>query len=480
MPRPLKLYDLITVNSIFTGLTTVSQTLTPLLIPLYVQSLVGENLQGTYYGIIRFGSLMAALLAQSVMGAVSDWSSFRFGKRRPFILIGSTVSILILYLIGYTSEFDGISGYWYLFTIMVILMITLNTAQAGAQGLIPDLVPVGDRGIFSGAKALLEIPIPLLIVALVTGNLIAEGKYMPAILIAILILLIGTIITLFTPEEIPEKTKNKFNWKLPIRLLLMTISFSLIIAVMGGLVRILEDYAVDMSLIWSVTALAGTGLASIILAIWMGVHISIKIGLGGEKNEHRPFTFWVINRFAFLAGITNIASFALFYIQSRLGFTGDEAARPASILIALVGVSILFLSIPSGWLSDRVGALRLVKFSGVFAAVGLFLFLISVNLPLIYISGMIVGLATGLFYSSNWSLGTQLVPRDKAARYLGISNLAGAGAGAVGAFIGGPIADFFTAHTPQYPGIGYIILFVIYGSLFLFSIWAAYHITDSK
>lgn len=64
------------------------------------------------------------------------------------------------------------------------------------------------------------------------------------------------------------------------------------------------------------------------------------------------------------------------------------------------------------------------------------------------------------------------MPQEEAARYLGISNLAGAGAGAVGAFIGGPIADFFTARLPQMPGLGYTLLFAIYGVLFLMSVVA--------
>jgi MFS family permease len=66
-------------------------------------------------------------------------------------------------------------------------------------------------------------------------------------------------------------------------------------------------------------------------------------------------------------------------------------------------------------------------------------------------------------------LGTSLVPRDEAGRYLGISNLAGAGAGAVGAYIGGPVADFFTRTTPDISGLGYVVLFAIYGLLFLLS-----------
>jgi len=62
------------------------------------------------------------------------------------------------------------------------------------------------------------------------------------------------------------------------------------------------------------------------------------------------------------------------------------------------------------------------------------------------------------------------VPKEEAGRYLGISNLAGAGAGAVGAYIGGPIADYFTVHVPDQPGLGYVLLFAIYGALFLLSV----------
>jgi hypothetical protein len=42
------------------------------------------------------------------------------------------------------------------------------------------------------------------------------------------------------------------------------------------------------------------------------------------------------------------------------------------------------------------------------------------------------------------------------------SNLAGAGAGAIGAYIGGPIAD----------SVGYGLLFSIYGALFLLAVAA--------
>jgi MFS family permease len=66
--------------------------------------------------------------------------------------------------------------------------------------------------------------------------------------------------------------------------------------------------------------------------------------------------------------------------------------------------------------------------------------------------------------ATNWALGTDLVPANDAGRYLGISNLAGAGAGIVGAGIGGPMADFFNAIQP---GMGYLVIFALYGILFL-------------
>ncbi|MBU1878730.1 MAG: PucC family protein, partial [Chloroflexi bacterium] len=82
----------------------------------------------------------------------------------------------------------------------------------------------------------------------------------------------------------------------------------------------------------------------------------------------------------------------------------------------------------------------------------------------VYVGGSILGIATGLFFTANWSLGTQLVPPAKAGLYLGVSNLAGAGAGVVGEGIGGPLIDFFNRSSP---GLGYLTVFAMYGVMFL-------------
>ena len=138
-------------------------------------------------------------------------------------------------------------------------------------------------------------------------------------------------------------------------------------------------------------------------------------------------------------------------------------------LVSIIGIFIILTALASGWVSDRIGRTRLVAISGIVAAVGNVLLLITIwlpNLTIIYIAGTIIGLATGLFVTANWALGTDLVPAGEAGRYLGISNLAGAGAGIIGAGIGGLVADYINHY---FMGLGYFAIFAAYAVLFILS-----------
>jgi MFS family permease len=93
------------------------------------------------------------------------------------------------------------------------------------------------------------------------------------------------------------------------------------------------------------------------------------------------------------------------------------------------------------------------------------------------VAGSIIGLATGLFMTANWALGTDLIPRGEAGHYLGISNLAGAGAGIVGSGIGGLVAD---AINHYYMGLGYFAIFAAYAVLFALSSVALLWVGESQ
>jgi MFS family permease len=212
------------------------------------------------------------------------------------------------------------------------------------------------------------------------------------------------------------------------------------------------------------------GVLGMVLAVVLGVWVSVRVSLGKHENvDKTSFTWWVVNRLAFLVGSTNLGSFALYFIQERFpDLQGAQAAGPTAMLVMFVGLAILVSSIPAGWLTDKFGRKTVCALSGVLAMVGTIIVVVSPGMTVLYMGGLLIGIAIGFFYSASWALGTGLVPKSEAGRYLGIQNLAGAGAGAIGAYIGGPIGD----------GVGFTVLISIFGFLFLISTLALFGIKD--
>lgn len=471
MTRPLRWYDIITVNIFYLGLTTLTQTFVPLVLPLLVQRFVGEAQQGTYFGRMRLWALMVALLAQALMGMLSDRTTARWGRRRPFILAGTLLDLVVLTAIGFIAQMSGMAGYRLLFVLYVLLQFFSNTAHSAQQGLIPDLVPEEKRGRYSGVKALFEVPIPVVLVSFTIARLIGAGNMWGGLLLLMAVMFITMALAMLVPEKPLTTAPPPLDWQPFLRLLLMTAFFTGVILLMGEVVAWAGRWLAGVESLPVLVAVMGlVGLAAMIVAVVVGVGGSAWLSIGTAKRRSlSSFVWWVISRLAFLVSVTNLAGFVLYFLQGRLGFTRESAAGPASEMMMLVGVFILLSALPAGWLVDRVGRKKIVAWSGLIAAAGTAITLFATDLTLVFVGGSIIGIATGVFYTASWALGTSLVPKAEAGRYLGISNLAGAGAGAVGAYIGGPVADFFTRSTPETPGLGYMVIFAIYGVLFFLS-----------
>jgi MFS family permease len=472
MKREIRWYDYITTNIYWLGLSVNNQTFLPLVLPLLIQQFVGEEQQGTYFGVLRLWGLMVALLAQALWGILSDRTRLRWGRRRPFVLFGTLGDLVFVAAMMLSINMEGMAGFWFLFVMYMGFQIASNAAQAGEQGLIPDLIPEEKRGRFSGAKAFFEVPLPVLLVSFTIAPLIAAGNMVGGLLVMSGILTFSMLITMFVPEQPLEETPPPLNWEPFVRLVLMTAIFTAIILgmreVVLGVGQWLENSAAPQSLL--VAGMGAAGLLAMGISIGLGVWASVRVSIGKDHaGDRRSFTWWVINRLAFLVSATNLSGFILFFIQTRLGLTRETAAEPASRVMLVVGISLLLSALPSGWLCDKLGRKRVTAATGIIAAFGTVVLLLSPSLTTIFVGGAFVGLATGAFYASSWALGTSLVPEKEAARYLGIANLAGAGAGAVGAYISGPIADYFTRLLPESPGLGYMLIFALFGLLFLAS-----------
>lgn len=468
MKAKLRWYDYITININWFNLTTRNQVLTPLIVPLLVQQFVGEAEKGTYTGMMRLWALMAALLIQALMGLLSDRNTSRFGRRRPFIFIGVIFEVIIVVLIGFTAQLEGMYGYWILFGLYILSMVGANVSHAATQGLIPDLVPDENKGLASGIKTLLELPLPLVFASFVVAGMIKQGNLWGAIIAMVSVMLVAMTLTMFTKERPLEETPPQINWAPFVRLLIMTGVFTTIILSAGWAVR---RFVENIGVYTETNQLLFAGLAGFLgmgIAVVIGVLISTAISLGKEVGQQKSFTWWVINRLAFLVGANNFAGFMVFFLQEKFPEYRDgfEVAGPAAKITMFIGIFILLSAIPSGWLADKIGKKPLIVLAGLLAGIGAGIIVFAPDMTITFIGASIAGIGVGFFYSANWALGTSIVPENKAGQFLGLSNLAGAGAGAIGAYIGGPIGD----------STSYVVLMCIYGSMALISLFAVFGI----
>jgi MFS family permease len=454
-PRQVRWFDHIFININWFSLTLRAQVLGGLLVPLLIQSFAGEAQKGSYFGSIRLWALMTAVLAQAMFGLLSDRSRSKWGRRRPFIFAGTLLEILVILSIAAIAGLQGLTGYTVLFIAYILSMILDNMSQAGTQGLIPDVVPHEKRGITSGVKMLLEIPLPLVVVGLVIAPMVSDGDTSSAIVVTCAVMAICMGLTMLVREKRLEVDPGPLNWRPFASLVLMTVVFVVIILGLGEVVK------------WLVTVLSDAsrftfgliGVMAMFLAVVVGIFASLRVHLDKSVRQNRPFVWWIISRLAALVAINNIAVFLLYFIQEKLSLPVDEAVELAGLLPMILGGFIILFGLGAGWLSDRFDRRLLTAIGGVIGAIGVAVMVVGTALPVMYVAAAIIGLAYALFNVASWALGTDIIPRERAGEFLGLQNLAGAGAGAIGAYIGGTIAD----HS------GYVLMMAMFGVMFLLS-----------
>lgn len=464
--KRLRWFDYLTINLFWLGLNIRNTALGSIFMPYMVGIFAPEALKNTALGAMRSAGLVIAMLVQPAAGLLSDRSTSRFGRRRPYILVGALLDCLFLAAIALSWN------YWALLIAILLIQFSSNISHGPLQGLIPDLVPEDQRGRASAVKAIMEL-LPIILVGLTIAKIVGAGKLDLAIFVTGISLLVVTLITILFVKETPlqEKPTTPF-WPPMVRVLGMLAGIGIGAAagligggLLGGLAGLITLLAGSKTTAISVGVGVG-GAIAMIVAVVTGVWAGALGTLGKEARKNSSFVWWIVNRLMFLAAATSIQGSIFYFVMYAFKLSNEEASSMTGSLTSIIGIFIVLTALASGWISDRIGRTRLVALSGIVAAAGNVLLLITIwlpNLAIVYISGTIIGLATGLFMTANWALGTDLVPADEAGRYLGVSNLAGAGAGIIGAGIGGLVADTINHY---YMGLGYFAVFAAYAVLF--------------
>jgi MFS family permease len=468
--KRLRWYDYITINLFWLGLNFRNNAVGTIIQPYLVDVFAPAAVRNTALGTLRASGLIIALLAQPAFGLLSDRSTSRFGRRRPYIFVGVLLDLAFLAAMALSWN------YWMLFASVLLLQFSANISHGALQGLIPDLAPEDQRGRASAVKAGFEL-LAIILVALTIARIAGAGQIDWAIAATAGTLLVIMLLTMIFVREEPLEEKPDTPLGPPmLRVLGMLAGLAggavvglVAGALVGGLAALIAWPLAGADMAMMVLVGLGGTVAMAVAAV-AGVWAGALATLGQDARRHASFTWWIVNRLLFLAAVTSIQSFAAFFLMSTLGMTREAAVEMGGNLMMVVGLCTLVTALLGGWLSERLGTKRVAGAGGIIALAGtvvLVLTRIAPSVPLIYAGGAIIGLGAGLFMTSNWALGTELAPREKAGHYLGVSNLAGAGAGVVGAGLGGLMADFINNYQP---GLGHFVIFGSYGVLFILSV----------
>ena len=449
----------------------------PLATPIF-----GANNNETILGIMTGLGLIIAMFVQPLAGAISDQSASRFGRRRPFMVIGTfgVFGALILVVVS--------GSWWLLLLSYILLQFADNLSQGAYQGLMPDVVPEEKRDRASAALGMSQL----------IGTLI--GAVVPGILQGIL----------------GEITGSQVD------LLLVAIVFA--ISLFLTCVFIKEKPYIPVEKVSPVKA----GLS-----MFKGV-------------RHYPnFILLMVARLFFLTAPATLDLFVKSFLENR-GFidpshvmNGDtataalqtandshgqplaiaQAGGTLSIVLGIVILSAIAAIIPFSRLSERIGrkkTLYIATAIGLIGGVGLIVpsFIIdaavsnanaanglasdlpylkavlAVNdhgqltnylsllqdtrglaFPLIAIFGAFIGFSWGAFVAVDWAFATTLIPANQAGRFMGLSNLATAGCQAFGAFVGGFIVD---------SALGYTGLFVMLCLYYVISVLVLLKVRENR
>ncbi len=402
----------ITCFSLALGMAT--NTLEPAVLGHRVLELLPAS-KNTALGLMTFAGLIIASLWQPLIGVISDRTGTRWGRRIPFMVIGTPLAIAALYLIALAPNFGlvvvGLLSY----------QTAANTVQGPWQALIPDLVPSHQRGLASGMKAAFDI-LAFILGRQISAHLVAGGQVSGAVTVAAAAYLLALALTAFAARD-------------------------------DG----------------SVQPTAPQGSAARNLTRAFIVH----------WRSHPAFVAWFINRFLFWAGFVALNTFVLFFMIDVVGMREAEAQRFVGQMSTVLGLSLLLVTLPSGWLADRMGRRPLVAASGLIAAAGTALVLILRTPGAIIVAGAAIGLAAGTFLSANWALITDIVPGAEAARFLGLANIASAGGSAVARLAGGLLIDPLNRLTGE-AATGYLALYALTAASFLLGTVAVLRLPQVK
>ena len=433
MRKRLKVRDQLVLSIFWFSLNAQSAALFPIVIPLQIllflpPGQVGNAQQALLLGWISAVGAVVSLIMPPVFGMMSDNTRGSWGRRRPYIAIGTLLLILSALLLA-------VAGSIAIFVLALIInQVGSNAANASYQALLPDLVPREQRGEASGYMGLMTI----------LGNIGSLG---------LAAWLLGQVSLTSTGANVIRHGAALFYVLTGIALLV------------GMLITVIGIHEIPLGPITSEPAPKKES-ALLRFRRWF---VSNWIAPWREYN----FRLIFLTRFAVMMGLTLFMTFIEYYFANVAHETNFVQATAFVALLALVGaICSAFLL---GIFSDRVRRAPLVCISTLLMATASFAFVIAPGSFPLWILGILFGIGYGAYTSVDWALAIDAMPQLSTvgkdfALWGSSTNLSSILAPAIGSLIIYFIS-FYAATALGYRLVFAVAtLFLIYGAIFVLKI----------
>ena len=400
---------LLAVTAYWLAITVLWGAFTFSVIPRLVESdgVLGSSthpLAGLAIGVITTAGVVIAIVVQPTMGAISDHTRSRLGRRKPYILAGTLMDIVFLAFAAWAFWNEA---YWAFVAAVILLQFSSNFAQGPYQGYIPDLVPGRQVGVASG----------MLGAANIAGNLLGPG--LAILFVAVLPTVVGY----------PEITLWLFVVIGGIELITMLIT----------VIFVPDRPAPETTLTLRERAFSA----------W-----------GTDLLAQRDYVWLLISRLFVLTALVSLQAFAVFFLENAHDMAPDDAQTAQFPLIVTVAVAALLSAVPGGWISSRIGRKPVLYVAIGLGIVGAVVFATAPSYWMLVAAAVPIGICSGVFLGVDWALMTDIIPKAASGRYMGISNIAVAGAGPIAATVGG-VAVFLASLASLGPDLAYRGIFVL-------------------
>src|SRR5713101_1541241 len=414
--RRVSLFDQININVFWVANNFHWQALLAIVIPSMVAKFLGDAHKDINLTLVVAWGTLVAVVVNPLVGAISDYATFRMGRRRPFMIIGTILNVIVLIAFAFSPALPSGILLFMLALLFLLLQFSNNLANSPWSAIIADNVPTQQRGVTAGFNGLFTL-LGTIVGSVVAGIIVNKNDALPLyrneiVQIFLLIAVVQIVLVAYTVLTVKETP--------------------------------LHEHAT--------------------------FQISPILKKFFFKPSRYPDLSWVmLARLLVMMGIWGVFYFLQYYFDDVLGgrgvktiifntpFSGEQFSGtlflPALLLMALP------TSIIAGSISDRRGRKPLVYLSGITMTLVCLLFIGWQSQYGALIAGLFFGIGYGAYTSVDWALAADaLPPTDQAGKFLGVWSAMGILPQVIGITVGAIILQLLRGLPNHF---GYTTLFIV-------------------